>query len=126
MWLPFSVFVVSRYMDVQNKHHAQLIAYMLVGVIIDEGVQTSRYEQTVTKASFAEFADISRCLTLPVIATKRASKFTIAVLLLHSTCLFAFASLRLQNIDCTLLDPRTLISHSQTLHFLKLQFFAQL
>lgn len=35
MWLPFSVFVVSRYMDVQSKHHAQLIAYMLVGVIID-------------------------------------------------------------------------------------------
>ena len=35
MWLPFSVFVVSRYMDVQSKHHAQLIAYMLVGGIID-------------------------------------------------------------------------------------------
>ena len=35
MWLPFSVFVVSRYVDVQSKHHAQLIAYMLVGVIMN-------------------------------------------------------------------------------------------
>ena len=66
-------------------------------------------ERCMEKGAFEGWQTLAKCCSLCLASFKMAwhSNFTIAVFSPHSACLFAFAPLLLQNIDCILLAPRT-------------------